>query len=216
MAGHYHFRFDSSFEAIEFIGMAKEIAITYGFITLCDLLDLRDLRATYRDNLIRWTSEELKTVDIERTPDGRYCVTFTSPNTRIRTSTTKTDNTAIPLITDVIFNDPATIVLWGDGTKTVVKCSENDIYDPEKGLAMAISKKALGNNANYYKVFKKYILKEMGGRKSCLTCKHSIPGDDKKACIDCTVLLRDIGTGDELIWDGNYNWEPRNKSVKGE
>lgn len=62
-------------------------------------------------------------------------------------------------IKDVIFNDPAVIVLWTDDTKTVVKCSENDIFDPEKGLAMAISKKALGNQGNYYNTFKKYLLK---------------------------------------------------------
>lgn len=60
-------------------------------------------------------------------------------------------------IKDVIFNDPAVIVLWNDGTKTVVKCSENDIFDPEKGLAMAISKKALGNQGNYYNTFNKYL-----------------------------------------------------------
>lgn len=60
-------------------------------------------------------------------------------------------------IKDVIFNDPAVIVLWADGSKTVVKCSENDIFDPEKGLAMAISKKALGNQGNYYNTFKKYL-----------------------------------------------------------
>ena len=59
-------------------------------------------------------------------------------------------------IKDVIFNNPATIVFWADGTKTVVK-AENEPFDPEKGLAMAIAKKALGNNYNYYDVFKKYV-----------------------------------------------------------
>lgn len=43
----------------------------------------------------------------------------------------------LPRIKDVIFNRPATIVFWADNTKTVVKCSKNDVYDPEKGLAMA-------------------------------------------------------------------------------
>lgn len=60
-------------------------------------------------------------------------------------------------IKKVIFNDPATIILWADGTKTVVKCQEGDIYDPEKGLAMAISKKALGNQGNYYNTFSKHL-----------------------------------------------------------
>lgn len=57
----------------------------------------------------------------------------------------------------VIFNDPATIVLWNDGTKTVVKCSENDIYDPEKGLAMAVSKKYFESiGLNYRSEFRKH------------------------------------------------------------
>lgn len=63
---------------------------------------------------------------------------------------------AIPQIEKVIFNGPATIVIWKDGTKTVVKCDENDIFDPEKGLAMAISKRALGNKGNYCDEFKKW------------------------------------------------------------
>lgn len=63
-------------------------------------------------------------------------------------------------IKNVIHHDPATIVYWCDGTKTVVKCVENDIYDPEKGLAMAISKKVLGNEGNYYNKFKKWLPKE--------------------------------------------------------
>jgi hypothetical protein len=59
-------------------------------------------------------------------------------------------------IEKVIFNDPATIVIWKDGTKTVVKAT-NEEYDPEKGLAMAITKKALGNKGNYFETIKKYV-----------------------------------------------------------
>ena len=64
-----------------------------------------------------------------------------------------------PDIKDVIFNNPATIVFWADGSKTVVKCQDDDIYDPEKGLAMAISKKALGNRREYYHTFIHYLKK---------------------------------------------------------
>ena len=60
-------------------------------------------------------------------------------------------------IKDVIFNDPATIVFWVDGSKTVVKCQERETFDPEKGLAMAISKKVLGNNYSYYETFAKHV-----------------------------------------------------------
>ena len=58
-------------------------------------------------------------------------------------------------IKKVIFNDPATIVYWYDGTKTVVKAVDEE-FDPEKGLAMAITKKALGNKGNYFNEIKKW------------------------------------------------------------
>lgn len=64
-----------------------------------------------------------------------------------------------PKIKNVKFNPPATIVFWTDNTKTVVKCEGED-YDPEKGLAMCICKKMLGNKGNYYEVFKKWLPKE--------------------------------------------------------
>ena len=60
-------------------------------------------------------------------------------------------------IKNVIFNDPATIVFWSDGTKTVVKTQNNEKFDPEKGLAMAIAKKALGNKGNYFNEIKKWV-----------------------------------------------------------
>lgn len=68
---------------------------------------------------------------------------------------------SVPGIKNVYFNEPVTVVIWEDGTKTVVRCN-NDQYDPEKGLAMAIAKKALGTNksgSNYYDIFKKWLPK---------------------------------------------------------
>ena len=62
-------------------------------------------------------------------------------------------------IKKVKFNPPATIVFWTDNTKTVVKCNGED-YDPEKGLAMCICKKVLGDKGNYYEIFKKWLPKE--------------------------------------------------------
>lgn len=69
-------------------------------------------------------------------------------------------------IKKVIFNDPATIVFWDDGTKTVVRCQVTgknqhgeyrEKYDKEKGLALCFAKKALGNTGSYNDVFKKWI-----------------------------------------------------------
>lgn len=63
-------------------------------------------------------------------------------------------------IKKVIFNDPVTIVIWDDGTKTIVKAQNGEVFDKEKGLAMAVVKKAFGNNGNYYNEFKKWIPEE--------------------------------------------------------
>lgn len=63
-------------------------------------------------------------------------------------------------IKKIIFNDPATIIIWGNGDKTIVKCGEGEIYDPEKGMAMAIAKHFLGDKGNYYETFKKWLPKE--------------------------------------------------------
>lgn len=81
-------------------------------------------------------------------------------------------------IKEVIFNNPATIVKWDDGTQTVVYCQDNYTevvktvkgkkvkvrkpkksknFNPEIGLAMAIVKKHFGNMGNYNNVFRKYI-----------------------------------------------------------
>lgn len=64
-------------------------------------------------------------------------------------------------IKEVKFNGPATIVFWKDGTKTVVKCGPHDKIDYEKGLAMAITKRALGDSGHYYETIKKYAGEEM-------------------------------------------------------
>lgn len=63
----------------------------------------------------------------------------------------------VPAIKDVKFNPPATIVFWADKTKTVVKAQGTDVFDPEKGLAMAIIKKLCGNKGNYNNVFHKWL-----------------------------------------------------------
>lgn len=67
-----------------------------------------------------------------------------------------------PTIEKVYFNNPYTVVLWSDKTKTMVK-AEGEAYDPEKGLAMAICKKFLGTNkshGNYFDEFKKWLPEE--------------------------------------------------------
>lgn len=86
-------------------------------------------------------------------------------------------------IKNVIFNPPATIVFWDDGTKTVVKC-QNEIFDPEKGLAMAFMKNALGNNGNYFNTVKKWAEKydvfEATLREALKEVEKEIPNESGK------------------------------------
>lgn len=80
-------------------------------------------------------------------------------------------------IKDVIFNGPATIVKWFDGTKTVVKCAKDEPFDPEKGLAMAICKKILGTNksqSNFNDIFKKWVPQESEGEKLLKMISHNV------------------------------------------
>lgn len=66
----------------------------------------------------------------------------------------KRKTNTLPKINKVIFNDPATIVLWADGTKTVVKCFEGDVYTKWAGLAFCICKKMTGDN--FHKEFRRW------------------------------------------------------------
>lgn len=76
-------------------------------------------------------------------------------------------------VKEVIYNDPAVVVYWMDGTKTVAT-AQNEEYDPEKGLAICFAKKALGNN-----------YKGMGRFKRLLKKAYK-----KKPEEDCTLVVK--------------------------
>ena len=59
-----------------------------------------------------------------------------------------------PIPKKVIFSGPATTILWMDGTKTTVKCSDEDVWEDEVGIAMCYLKKLLGNKGNYNNIFR--------------------------------------------------------------
>lgn len=60
-------------------------------------------------------------------------------------------------IVDVIFNGPATIVFWRDGTKTVVKCTKGDTFSEDTGVALCIAKKMMGDS--FHRVLKDAVKK---------------------------------------------------------
>lgn len=105
------------------------------------------------------------------------------------------------LIKNVIFSGPCTIVQWSDGDKTIVRC-ENEDFDKEKGLAMAIVKKLFGTNeskSNYNDIFKKWIPEEDKTNKKLeernnteiLTAKQLA----EKTGLSVSTVLRDCRRG---------------------
>ena len=89
----------------------------------------------------------------------------------------------------VIFNDPATVVIWSDNTKTVVKCQPGDVYSKELGLAMCISKKYLGNKGNFNEEFKKWIPEDFNEGLSIEEMKSLIRKHCRCHTCACCLLM---------------------------
>ena len=94
------------------------------------------------------------------------------------------------IIKKVIFNPPATIVYWYGGEKTVVKCSPYEIFDPEKGLAMAFVKYFFNNHGYYNDVMKKFTEPYYEKMRECI-----------RALSNMTASELAIGTGEFTVKD---------------
>lgn len=140
----------------------------------------------------------------------------------------------LPSIKNVYFNDPVTVVLWDDGTKTIVRCQKGDTYSKEVGLSLCISKKALGNKGNYNEIFKKWVpeekpvyrnidewIKSKNGhaenlyRYSKKICAPKKEGEIKeepifRSCSTCKFLDNPVCSGPCCDCDMSYSaWVPR-------
>lgn len=71
----------------------------------------------------------------------------------VRKAPAATEN-KMPAVKNCYFSDDRTIVLWDDGTKTVVQCQPGDQFDPEKGIFAAIAKRAYGNTGKFNDVMR--------------------------------------------------------------
>ena len=59
-------------------------------------------------------------------------------------------------IQQIIFSGPKTIVIWKDGTKTIVSCGEGDQYDRYIGFCAAVTKKMFGSTTKIKKTIDLY------------------------------------------------------------
>lgn len=102
--------------------------------------------------------------------NGEMTITLEGNRTALRNLATRLasnhEGTAVILptlrmldIDRVIVNGPATIVFWNDGTKTVVKCGEDETWDDEKAIAMAVLKRLYGNKGAYFDLIRKGVEK---------------------------------------------------------
>lgn len=62
-----------------------------------------------------------------------------------------------PDIKRVIYSGPKTIILWTDGTKTIVSCGEGESYDHYTGFCAAVTKKLFGSTSHAKKVLGRVI-----------------------------------------------------------
>ena len=75
--------------------------------------------------------------------DNNACYSGAFTKNTIRNETEVIEGRSVYIVR-VIYNNPATIVFWSDGTKTVGKCSEKDTYSMETGLILCVLKKIIG------------------------------------------------------------------------
>ena len=152
--------------------------------------------------------------NIERGYDGNLIVTLEACghitdelHAPVRELIKALDRNRSSQIEQVIFNAPATIVKWSDGTKTVVKCQPGDVYSEETGLALCIAKKYLGNKSNFNEEFKKWIPTERKFRivKTGFGCLGA------EGLIGCKT--RKESTDGLLSTDAGYNVETESGQV---
>ena len=65
-----------------------------------------------------------------------------------------------PGVKKVIYNNPATIVFWSDGTKTTSKCDNEDTFDEMTGFLLCIAKKYMGGERLKFSLEKNVYKKE--------------------------------------------------------
>ena len=78
-------------------------------------------------------------------------------NAAMKLQASQPTSRCLPMPVNVIFHNPATIVFWDDGDKTVVKCQPGDTFSAEAGLTAAMLKKYMGNDNTFNKVINEWL-----------------------------------------------------------
>lgn len=121
-------------------------------------ITLEDMKVTHKPNLGAWedaplTDEDVAAWNLNKLSD------FTLTG-KIKSIEDAPITICVSDIEKVIFNFPATVVYFTDGDKVVVKITDDDEFQPEVGLAMAIVKKMFGSRGAYKKFIDHYLPKD--------------------------------------------------------
>ena len=112
-------------------------------------------------------------------------------------------------IEKVIFNKPAVIIIFKDGTKEIAKCSENDDWDPEKGFVIALLKHYI-HKSDLGRLMRKYVDPQL--EKEQEECLLNLPAmlaeiNLPKTLSEITERLKqwadgyNVGEHDDRTWD---------------
>ena len=80
------------------------------------------------------------------------------------TAPVRTANEFIPK--KIIRNKATTVVLWKDGTKTLVRCEEGKEYDVYEAFTAALAKKIFQNNTKLKKLIKEKFTEQKPRRRA--------------------------------------------------
>ena len=105
-------------------------------------------------------------------------------------------------IKKVIYNDPATIIFWSDGTKTIVKCMEDEDYDPEKGFMAAVTKKVFGDKYGWIMRHQVKPAAEHEKKVDALMDSIAISLYRKRTAQNSAMAIRD-----QMLVSGAIHWE---------
>ena len=127
-------------------------------------INCANIRANEEANHLKWKLLECAHIELTLVPYPMvdkliYDKNCTMSKDEIITNTrhSKIYPYFIPNIEKVVFNNPATIVFWATGEKTVVKCQDGESFDKEKGLALCVMKYVMGNKSSYNNIIKKIV-----------------------------------------------------------
>ena len=127
----------------------EEGDISGGFIESLEALELVEPDAGICEK------EELRKEIHDKMKFSRYITNYCQYDALATIKFAETKNFYSLNVSKIIFNPPATIVFWEDGTKTVVKCSAEDEFSEYYGFLAALGKKVYENNSQIKKLIDK-------------------------------------------------------------